>query len=147
MQMLTGLWPTVTKFVGSARAASRGLWVAQLTGLRSLRGGWGAERRMEEAPEVQENICWATEEAAASPSVLPEDPPVDRFLPAASRTSSQVGTEWSQFQSSQWLLFPGETIKKREDSVVCINGSKDKDFRLHAFKNLCNLIPNLEVSS
>lgn len=51
--------------------------------------------------EVRENICWATEEEAANPSVLPEDPPVDRFLPAASRTSSQVCTEWLSFKKER----------------------------------------------
>lgn len=47
---------------------------------------------------IQENIWWATEEEAANPSVLPEDRPVDRSLPAAFKTSSQVSTERSPFQ-------------------------------------------------
>ena len=53
---------------------------------------------------VQGNIWWATEEEAASPSVPPEDPPVDRFLPAAFRTSSRVSREQCHLQYSYSLL-------------------------------------------
>lgn len=75
---------------------------------------------MEEALEVQENIQWATEEEAANPSVLPEDPPVDRSLPVAFRTSSQVR-----------LLISGGKTKKETKCNKCINGSEDKN-RLYA---------------
>lgn len=54
---------------------------------------------MEEAPEVQENSCCATEEEAASLSLRPEDPPVDRYLTAASRIYSQVS---KQLGSVKW---------------------------------------------
>lgn len=78
---------------GNAPEALLALWVARLTGRRSWRGGWEAERRRELwTPEGQENISSATEEEA-NPSAPPGGPPVDRFLLVAFRTSSQVRKE------------------------------------------------------